>query len=62
MGSALAIQNSIGFSLTLVAIWLVTSLYASLGAHATWILLPGPLIGLWAMRGLVYRRRGRLDL
>lgn len=56
VGGALAIQNSIGFSLTLVAIWFATSLYGSLGAYVSWILLPGPFIGLWAMRRLVYKR------
>lgn len=57
VGGALAIQNSIGFSLTLIAISFTTSLYANLGAYVSWILLPGPIIGLWAMRGLVYSRR-----
>lgn len=56
VGAALAIQNSIGFALTLIAIFLVTSLYAVLGDYVSWILLPGPVFGLWAMRQLVRNR------
>ena len=46
VGSALAIQNSIGFAITVVSIALTTSVLERIGLDATWILVPGPVIGL----------------
>ena len=49
VGSALAIQNGIGFALTIGAIALTLALVGDLGPHVSWLLLPGPVLGLAAM-------------
>ncbi|MGR2738879.1 MFS transporter [Billgrantia sp. Q4P2] len=52
VGSTLAVMNAVGFALTIPAIWLTTSLWAMQGTWVLWWLLPGPILGLWALRRL----------
>ncbi|MBL4918551.1 MFS transporter [Szabonella alba] len=54
VGTALALQMGIGFALTVVAIWALPLFVGLIGGWqwAFLFLLPGPLIGTWAMLAL----------
>lgn len=53
VGSSLALQNAIGFSVTVLSIQLTASLTESWGLWISWLWLPGPLLGVWWMRRMV---------
>jgi hypothetical protein len=55
VGSALALQNSIGFFISIISITLLLHAVQTLGDKAVWLLLPGPLLGLIGMRPLLRR-------
>ncbi len=57
VGSALAIQNSIGFAISIVSIQWAASLLAGWGAWIAWLLVPGPLLGLVALSPLLRKSR-----
>lgn len=50
VGSSLALQNAIGFSVTVVSIQLTASLVDSWQSWISWLWLPGPILGVWWMR------------
>ncbi|MCE8032389.1 MFS transporter [Billgrantia tianxiuensis] len=52
IGSTLAVMNAVGFALTIPAISLTTTLWALQDVWVLWWLLPGPILGLWSLRGL----------
>jgi len=50
LGVALVLQNGLGFLVSAVSIVLLGWALAAWGDKALWLLLPGPILGLWAMR------------
>lgn len=53
VGSALAIQNSIGFFISVVAIAIASASLPLLGDKTAWLLLPGPILGLIGLAPLL---------
>ncbi|WP_231445490.1 MFS transporter [Brevibacterium zhoupengii] len=56
-GTGLTVMNSLGFAVSVISIVILQSLIAAIGVSAVWLLLPGPVLGLIAMRPLLIRRR-----
>jgi MFS family permease len=50
VGSALAVQNGVGFLITVAAIQVTAAAWPALGPWVGWVLLPGPVLGLLALR------------
>ena len=57
LGTALTAQNSAGFLATAVSIVVLQNAMTAWGDYALWLLLPGPALGLLAMRPLLTRGR-----
>ncbi|WP_061171018.1 MFS transporter [Caballeronia hypogeia] len=56
VGSALAIQNSIGFAITVVSISAATTLFERIGLDSAWLLVIGPIAGLAGFAPLLRRQ------
>lgn len=61
LASGLLVQNGIGFLITVVSILVLSTALSAWGSAALWLLLPGPVLGLWGMR-LLLRRPGETTL
>ena len=56
-GTGLTAMNSIGFGVSVISIVLLQGVLTVVGEPALWLLLPGPVLGLLAMRPLLRRAR-----
>jgi MFS family permease len=60
VGSALTIANSIGFLITVVSLQTISALLPIIGPQLIfWLLIPGPVFGLWALKPLYAPARNR---
>lgn len=55
-GTGLTAMNSIGFGVSVISIVVLQGVLTVVGEPALWLLLPGPVLGLLAMRPLLRRR------
>lgn len=53
VGSALAVVNGAGFLISILSLMLLTAAWQQFGVQSLWLLAPGPLFGLIAMRSLL---------
>jgi MFS family permease len=57
VGSALTIANCIGFAVSIVSIQLLSQVAGAIPAqYLFWLLVPGPIFGLWSLRPLLLGR------
>ncbi|MBZ9537849.1 hypothetical protein KGQ90_02680 [Modicisalibacter tunisiensis] len=47
LGTGLTLQNAIGFGISVLSLLALMPLWPRLGPWLGWLLLPGPVIGLW---------------
>ena len=58
VGSALTIVNSIGFSITIISVWVISQLVDVMNTpYLLMILAPGPIFGLISMRSLIFTKK-----
>ncbi|GHA89985.1 MFS transporter [Modicisalibacter luteus] len=50
MGTALTLQNAIGFGISVISLVVLVPVWPLLDKWIAWLLLPGPLVGLWLLR------------
>jgi hypothetical protein len=55
VGTALTIQNAIGFTITMISIQISTVVFPLLGDYISWLLLPGPILGILLLNRIAKR-------
>jgi hypothetical protein len=55
VGTALTIQNAIGFTITMISIQISTVVFPRLGDYISWLLLPGPILGILLLNRIAKR-------